>query len=124
MANDDLIERLDRYGFIHEGISFRHPMAQEAKNRITTLEAENAKLRGELRIGDKVEVVGEYESDWRGRPVWVAGIAVADNGTDLNITISEQWPVLPRFSYGYLGLTDGFTPEQLRRAQHGEKNDG
>ena len=95
---------------------------RERDERITTLEAENAKLRGELRIGDKVEVVGEYEADWRGQPVWVAGIAVADNGTDLNITISEQWPVPPRFSYWHLGLTDGFTPEELRRA-HLEKSD-
>eukprot|EP00300_Choanocystis_sp_HF-7_P034502 c47291_g1_i1.p1 GENE.c47291_g1_i1~~c47291_g1_i1.p1 ORF type:complete len:108 (-),score=13.34 c47291_g1_i1:463-786(-) len=76
-----------------------------------------------LQIGDKVEVVGEHEADWRDHDAWVAGIRVHDSGEGLDITIAEQWPIPNRHWRDYRGQTDGFRPEQLRRVAALESKD-
>lgn len=69
---------------------------------------------GALSIGDKVEVIGQYEADFRGQDWWVAGIRVHDSGEGLDITLAEQWPIPNRHWREYRGQTDGFRPEELR----------
>lgn len=76
-------------------------------------------MTADLKIGDKVEVLGQYANDWTGIDAWVAGIRVHDTGEGLDIAIAEQWPIPPRHSRGYLGWTDGFRPEELRKVADG-----
>lgn len=88
------------YAMLHHGLQFAPAPARASDD---------------FRIGDPVQIVGEYEAHWRGVDLWVTGICIADNGTDLNITVGEQWPVPNRHASGYLGMTDDFRPWQLAR---------
>ena len=82
-----------------------------AQSPSSDIEAE----RDRLRIGDKVEVIGEYAGDWRGQDLWVAGIRVHDSGEGLDITLAEQWPVPNRHWREYRAQTDGFREHELIR---------
>lgn len=86
-------------------------------------EARQAEQAARLQIGDKVRVVGKYETDWRGIDTWIAGIQVSNDGDGLSVTLAEQWPVPARSDPKYRGLTDGFRLEELVRTtledQHG-----
>lgn len=58
----------------------------------------------EPKIGEKVRVVGQFEADWRGIDLWVAGLQAEPFHEGLNVTVSEAWPL----SASRAGLTDGF----------------
>jgi len=70
----------------------------------------------DLRIGDKVEVIGDYAETFRGVDTWIVGIRVHDTGEGLDYTLAEQWPVPNRHWSNYRGQTDGFRRAELRRA--------
>lgn len=62
------------------------------------------------RIGDPVKVNpgNDYAADWERIDLWVAGVGLDDRCRGVNVTVSEQWPVPPRHSRDYRGLTDDF----------------
>lgn len=62
-----------------------------------------------LRLGQRVRVVGEYESDWRGTRHVVVGAVFVPNLNALQYATVEVDEAGQRIS----GLTDGWRPEQL-----------
>jgi hypothetical protein len=100
----------------------RNPDGPEAADRIAEMEAENARFRNEFRIGDRVTVIGDYETCWRGVDLWITGINADHEG--VKYTVGEQWPVPNRHMSGYLGMTDGFREEELARAALKEVDNG
>jgi hypothetical protein len=111
MRRDDSDARSDDLRFYYEAFD-------GFADRVDTLatQSPSSDIEAErLRIGDKVEVIGEHAADWRGQDLWVAGIRVHDSGEGLDITLAEQWPVPNRHWRGYRGQTDGFREHELIR---------
>lgn len=61
-------------------------------------------IQGGFAIGDQVEVVGKYASDWSGTKLYVCEIRQRQHCIDITTREEDRWD----------GLTDGWQPEDLR----------